>query len=387
MIRRVLLVVLDGVGVGALPDAASYGDEGANTAAHALQAAGKYSLPFFTMAGLGRLLPDGLLPFVSAPVASWGILQEISAGKDTVVGHWEMMGVPTLKAFPTYPHGFPRSLLDEFEQAIGRKTIGNVAASGTEIIKQLGEEHLRTGYPIVYTSGDSVFQVAAHESVIPLDDLYRYCHIARGLLVGENDVARVIARPFNGEAGNFVRTAGRKDYPLPPPGTTVLDILSAHGIPVIALGKIVDIFAGRGITRANHTPHNPETMIALEGWLGENQAGFCFVNFGDFDMLWGHRRLPLDFVRGLEQVDHGLVGIAQRLKEEDLLIITADHGNDPTCTAHTDHTREQVPVMIYAPGKPGHWLGVQPSLAAIGATVLAAFRLPISIPGEALIDY
>ncbi|MEI6308509.1 MAG: phosphopentomutase [bacterium] len=385
MRRRVLLIVLDGVGIGALPDAGAYGDDGANTLAHALQTAGHYSLPFFTMCGLGRLLPDSLLPFVSAPLASWGILQEVSAGKDTVVGHWEMMGAPTLDPFPTFPRGFPPDLILSFEGAINRKTLGNIAASGTEIIEQLGREHLRTGFPIVYTSADSVFQIAAHEKIIPLEELYRYCRLARAMLTGPNAVARVIARPFNGEPGHFERTAGRQDYPLPPPGTTVLDILTAHRIAVTALGKIVDIFVGRGITQFNHTPHNAETMKALEGWLAAKEPGFCFVNFGDFDMLWGHRRLPREFVHSLEEVDKGLGNIAQRLKEDDLLIITADHGNDPTFLAHTDHTREQVPVLVYSPGKSGHNLGVRPSLADAGATVLAAFQLPISIPGQPLI--
>ncbi len=385
MLKRVFLIVLDGVGIGALPDAGAYGDDGANTLVHALQAADHYSLPFFTMCGLGRLLPDGMLPFVSAPLASWGILQEVSAGKDTVVGHWEMMGVPTLDPFPTFPRGFPSDLILSFERAIGRKTLGNILASGTEIIEQLGEEHLRTGFPIIYTSADSVFQIAAHEKMVPLEELYRYCCQARAMLTGELAVARVIARPFNGEPGHFERTAGRQDYPLHPPGTTVLDILTAHRIAVTALGKIVDIFVGRGITHYNHTPHNAETMKALEGWLAAKEPGFCFVNLGDFDMLWGHRRLPHEFVQSLEEVDKGLGNLAQRLKEDDLLIITADHGNDPTFLAHTDHTREQVPVLVYAPGKPGHFLGVRPSLADAGATVLAAFQLPISIPGQSLI--
>ncbi|MGB9553219.1 MAG: phosphopentomutase, partial [bacterium] len=366
MFKRIVLIVLDGVGAGALPDANQYGDEGANTLVNSLKAVGSFSLPFFKRSGLGNIINEGLLKTTSSPLASWGVMWEKSVGKDTIIGHWEMMGIYTLKPFPTYPRGFPKEIITQFEEKIGRKTLGNVAASGTEIIKLLGEEHMKTGYPIVYTSADSVFQIACHEQVVPLEELYQYCQIARSLLLGEHGVLRVIARPFVGQPGNFIRTANRRDFPLPPPYPTVLDILQEKGFPVFALGKIKDVFSGRGISFSMHTGSNSETMLALREWIQSGEKGLAFANLGDFDTLWGHRRLPDKFVQGLEAADKFLEEIWGSLTVQDLMMVTADHGNDPTFTKHTDHTREKVPILFYLKGKQGISLGVRESFADVG---------------------
>jgi phosphopentomutase len=385
--HRVILIVLDGVGAGALPDAGLYGDEGANTLVNALKAVGSFRLPFLQESGLGNIINEGLLEPAPQPLAFWGVMREKSVGKDTIIGHWEMMGIYTLKPFPTYPQGFPREVISQFEERIGRKTLGNVAASGTEIIKILGEEHMRTGYPIVYTSADSVFQIACHEQVVPLEELYRYCQVARALLMGEHGVLRVIARPFVGQPGNFVRTANRRDFPLPPPAPTVLDILQEKGLPVFAFGKIEDVFSGRGISHSLHTGNNPETMSALQEWVQGEERGLAFANLGDFDTLWGHRRLPDKFVQGLEAADKFLEEIWEDLTAQDLMMVTADHGNDPTFSRHTDHTRERVPLLMYWKGKPGLPLGIRESFADIGKTILSAFGIQSDIPGKKLVDF
>lgn len=385
--KRAIVLVLDGAGAGVLPDASDYGDQGANTLLHALQAAGSFELPFLQSAGLGNLLPGSPLPPAMQPIASYGLMQEKSKGKDTIVGHWEMMGLITEVAFPTYPHGFPPDVIRAFEQAIGRKTIGNVVTSGTIIIEELGLEHLRSGCPIVYTSADSVFQIACHEQLIPVEELYRFCLIARQMLVGDHGVARVIARPFIGSPGSFLRTGHRKDFTIPPPGQTALDILLASGVFVLGLGKIIDVFSGRGISQSNHAPNNPEILAATRDWLAGNQGGFCFVNLVDFDMLWGHRRKPVEFVRGLEAADRFLVETVPPLGPEDLMIITADHGNDPTFTRHFDHTREQVPVLVFQAGRLPAPLGLRSSFADVGATVLSFFGIRSPLPGITLLPF
>jgi phosphopentomutase len=385
--KRAIVLVLDGAGAGVLPDAPEYGDEGANTLLHALQAAGSFELPFLHSAGLGNLLPGSPLPPALQPIASYGLMQEKSKGKDTIVGHWEMMGLITEVAFPTYPHGFPPEVVRQFEQAIGRKTLGNVVASGTIIIEELGPEHLRTGFPIIYTSADSVFQIACHEQVIPPAELYRFCQIARQILVGDHGVARVIARPFVGAPGSFLRTGNRKDFTIPPPGQTALDLLVAAGVFVLGLGKIIDVFSGRGINQSNHAPNNREILAATGDWLSGNSSGFCFVNLIDFDMLWGHRRKPVEFVRGLEVADRFLAATVPQLGPEDLLIVTADHGNDPTFSRHFDHTREQVPVLVFQQGRAPFSLGVRSSFADVGATVLSFFVIRSPLPGISLLPF
>ncbi len=385
MFERVILIVLDGVGVGALPDASQYNDTGANTLVNALRAAKNYSLPFLSRAGLGLIIDEGLLPQEERPLASWGTMREASVGKDTIIGHWEMMGLKTEHPFPTFPGGFPADWVSCFEQAIERKTLGNLAISGTEILKLFGQEHMRSGRPIIYTSADSVLQIACHEEIVPLAELYRFCTIARSLLQGDLAVLRVIARPFQGSEGVFIRTGNRRDFTLSPPGLTVLDLLFQAGLKVVALGKIADVFSGRGITVAEHTPFNRETMDVTRKWLRSESRAFIFVNLGDFDTLWGHRRLPREFVRCLERADSFLEEIWEGLTPEDLLIVTADHGNDPTMTRHSDHTREEVPLMIFWRGKVGRPLGQRESFLDIGETIVTAFGLQETVGGKGLL--
>ncbi|MCL6532340.1 MAG: phosphopentomutase [Armatimonadetes bacterium] len=369
--ERAILIVMDGCGVGAAPDAAEYGDFGENTPntlGHLAQAVGGLQMPTFQQLGLGNILLLEGVPPAETPLASYGKAQPRSKGKDSVTGHWEMMGIITETPFPTYPNGFPPELIAEFERRIGRKTLGNYPASGTEIIKQLGEEHLRTGYPIVYTSADSVFQIAAHEQVIPVEELYRMCEIARELLQPPHHVQRVIARPFEGEnASNFRRTERRKDFPLPPP-PNLIDALAEKGIGVYGIGVVPELFTYRGFRHAERTQTNPEHFDALLRAL-DSDCVFIFANFEDFDMLYGHRNDPQGFARALAEFDTMMARLLERLRPTDLVIWTADHGNDPT-TPSTDHSREYVPLLVYAPahqeGKP---LGTRASLADIGATI------------------
>ncbi len=384
-IRRVILVVMDSVGVGELPDAAEYGDQGSDTLGHSASAFGGVSLPNLESLGLGCLtrlwvekgtVPKGTVPF--SIIGSYGKMAEISQGKDTTTGHWEMMGVEVDKAFPTYPHGFPADLIQKFESKIGRKTLGNKPASGTEIIKELGEEHYKTGNPIVYTSGDSVFQIAAHEEIIPLEELYRICKIAREMLTGEHAVGRVIARPFVGKPGSFSRTHHRHDYSLEPFTPTLLEIMQSHEIPVLSAGKIWDIFVGKGVTRHLEGGPNEEVMEKiLEGVADPKfDRGLLFANLVDFDMLYNHRQDPLGFIRAMIDFDQFLPRLFAAMKENDLLMITADHGNDPTDNS-TDHTREYVPILCYGEKiKRGINLGVRKSFADCGQTIADLFGLP-----------
>jgi phosphopentomutase len=369
VIQRVILIVLDSVGVGALPDAEQYGDAGSNTLANTARAVGGLRLPHLGRLGLGRIADIPGVPPDPAPAGAFGRMAEASAGKDTTIGHWELMGIHSPTPLPTYPRGFPPEILVPFEKAIGRGTLGNVPASGTEIIEELGAEHMRTGKPIVYTSADSVFQIAAHEEVIPIEELYSMCRTARSLLAGEHNVGRVIARPFAGALGSFARTERRKDFSAPPPGPTVLDNLTAAGVPVIGIGKIEDVFAGRGITEAVHTKNNADGLNQIVAAMERVERGLLFANLVDFDMVYGHRNNAQGYARALEEVDAGLPSIQARLRAGDALMLTADHGCDPT-TASTDHSREYVPLLVSGPRiRAGVDLGTRAAFADLGATV------------------
>lgn len=370
---RIFLIVLDSVGIGALPDAANYGDEGANTLGHIAETVG-LSLPNLAVLGLGNIASVKGIPPAASPKAHYGKMAEISAGKDTTTGHWELMGIHTKVPFKTYPNGFPPELIAEFERRIGRKVLGNKPASGTVIIEELGEEHMRTGAVIVYTSADSVFQVAAHEEVIPLDELYRICEIARELtLRDEYAVTRVIARPFVGKPGAFVRTANRRDYSVKPPAPTVMNRLADAGYDVIALGKISDIYAGEGVTEAIKTASNEDGVDKLLEVARRSFRGLAFLNLVDFDAKYGHRRDPEGYAQALEAFDRRVPEILGALSEGDLLVITADHGNDPTHHG-TDHTREYVPLLVWYPAlRDGRNLGLRETFADVGATVADNF--------------
>lgn len=375
--RRFVLLVLDSVGIGAMPDAALWGDADSDTLGHVL-AREKPELPNLRRLGLGniRAFPD--LPPSSRPAACFGKAAILSNGKDTTVGHWELAGIITPRPFPTYPGGFPEDLVRRFEAAVGCKILGNRPASGTEIIRELGAEHMRTGRPILYTSADSVFQLAAHEEVIPPNELYRMCAIAREMLDGPHRVARVIARPFVGAPGSFRRTGNRKDFAVAPPETTLLDLLAAQGRAVIGVGKVPSIFAYRGITESLPAHDNEEVMDRTIQALGYAPAGLIFANLVDFDMLWGHRNDSSGYARGLERFDRRLPELLAALGAGDVLVLTADHGCDPT-TAGTDHTREYVPLLVYGKScRGGVDLGLRATLADIGQTVAENFSLALA---------
>lgn len=374
MQKRALLIVLDSVGAGALPDAALYGDEGANTIGHIAEKT-ELVLPNLRAMGLGHIEAVGLEKDRQA-VGGYGRMMERSAGKDTTTGHWELAGVKLDKPFPTFPNGFPAEVIGRFEAAIGVKTLGNIVASGTEILDALGEEHMRTGRPIVYTSADSVFQIACHEGVVPLEKLYGMCETARRQLAGDYAVGRVIARPFVGERrGAFTRTAGRRDYSLAPPRDTVLDALKKSGRDVLAVGKIEDIFAHRGITDSVHAAGNPACIEAMMAYLDRLFHGLCFVNLVDFDMVYGHRRNVQGYADALMAFDRVLPTVIEKLNEGDLLMITADHGCDPTHRG-TDHTREYAPMLARLKGQSRLVnLGTRASFADAAATVAEYFGL------------
>ena len=369
---RVILIVLDSVGVGELPDAAAYGDRGSNTLANISRCVPLH-LPALRSLGLPRVADvHGMAP-VDRPLGAFGRMAEKSAGKDSVTGHWELAGVILPRAFPTFPNGFPRDLIERFEARAGRRTLGNTAASGTVIIDELGPEHMRTGFPIVYTSADSVFQIAAHEDVIPVPELYRLCEIAYELASEGLGVGRVIARPFVGRPGAFRRTANRRDYALPPSDTTLLDVLTAAGKTVLAIGKIEDLFAARGITTAVHTTSDEHGMDEVERALGTTPDGLIFANLVDFDTLFGHRNDPAGYAANLERFDARLARLLPLLGSRDVLIVTADHGNDPT-TASTDHSREHVPLLIVGASiRPAVDLGVRETFADLGQTIADFF--------------
>ena len=370
--KRVVVIVLDGAGAGWQHDAAQYGDEGANTLKHVIELTNP-NIPNLEELGIKHLL--GLQGAdADAPIGCYGTMEESAAGKDTTTGLWEIAGLTLHKPFPTYPNGFPPEVIEAFEQETGMGTIGNKPASGTAIIQELGAEHLRTGKLIVYTSADSVFQIAAHEAVLPAMELWHVCRIARRILKGEHNVGRVIARPFEGEVGHFVRTANRRDFSVDPTGRTMMDALKGAGYDVLAVGKIEDIFNHRGITQSNHAVGNRHCVDATIEFLKKDRwRGLCFVNLVDTDMLYGHRRDPQGFARCLEKFDERLPEIMRLLGEDGLLMITADHGCDPTYTAHTDHTRERVPLMVWGLGvEEGVNLGERKTFADISATALEA---------------
>lgn len=376
--RRIALIVLDSVGIGELPDAALFDDAGAHTLGHIARAVPGFSLPHLASLGLGCIEPLKGIEAVKQPAACYGKMAEISAGKDTMTGHWELMGLRIETAFETYPNGFPDELLRQFEQHTGRKVIGNKPASGTEIIAELGEEQLRTGAWIVYTSADSVFQLAAHEEIIPLEELYSACEWVRQMtLEPPFKVGRVIARPYIGKPGAFERTANRHDYALKPPAPTVMNRLTDAGFDCIAIGKINDIYSGEGVTRALPTKSNEDGVNRTIEALQQPFHGLVFTNLVDFDSLYGHRRDPQGYGNALQQFDARLPEIMEQLTDDDLLIITADHGNDPTHHG-TDHTREYVPLLVWSPrmeqGKP---LGVRQTFADVGATIADNFGVPL----------
>lgn len=367
--RAAILIVLDSVGIGGAPDAEEFGDYGSATLPHVAQAVGGLGLPNLGRMGLGNIVPLVGVPPDPNPQGAFGAMVERSPGKDTTTGHWEIAGVVLDAPFPTYPNGFPPEIIDTFEERIGSPTLGNEAASGTEIIARLGAEHFATGKPIVYTSADSVFQIAAHVDVVPLERLYAMCRIARELLRGPHEVGRVIARPFSGRPGSFTRTTDRHDFSVLPPADTVLDEISRAGLEVRAVGKIADIFAGRGITSSHPTKSNDEGIGAVVEAVGTIDRGLVFCNLVDFDQAYGHRNDPEGYAQALEDFDLRLPDIVGALHDDDVLVITADHGNDPT-TPSTDHSRERVPLLVAArPVRPGKALGERASFADCGATV------------------
>jgi phosphopentomutase len=371
---RVIWIVLDSVGIGELPDAADYGDVGRDTLGHIARSR-PLKLPNLVRIGLANIKPLAHLAPPARPAGFFGKGATVSPGKDTTTGHWEMAGIWLEQAFPVYPHGFPKELIAEFERRIGRCTLGNKPASGTEIIKELGEEHVRTGFPIVYTSGDSVFQIAAHEDVIPIAELYRECEIARALLDGPNRVGRVIARPFAGTSGNFRRTERRHDYAVEPPRPMLLDVLAERGVPVFGVGKIHDIYNGRGVADYVTTKNNADGMAKLSDALAQRPSGLIFANLVDFDMLYGHRKDVEGFARSLEEFDALLGPFLGTLRPTDLLILTADHGCDPDpVNPTTDHSREYVPIVAYTPATTaGATIGVRSTLADMGQTIAENF--------------
>jgi len=371
-IDRVVLVVLDSVGIGELPDADKYGDEGSDTLGNICRQV-DLRVPTLQQLGLGNIRPLRGVPPTSTPLASFGRMAEASPGKDSVTGHWEIAGIVLDRPFPTFPQGFPRDVIERFEREIGRESLGNEVASGTEIIERLGDAHVASGRPIVYTSADSVFQIAAHEEVVPVPELYRMCEAAYRIVVDGLGVGRVIARPFVGPSGGYTRTANRHDYAMPSPQPTLLDLLSDAGVPVIAIGKIADLFADRGITRKRPTPSDDAGVDAVVAAMHEEPEGLIFANLVDFDTKYGHRNQVRGYADNLERFDRRLPEILSRLRQDDLLVITADHGNDPT-TPSTDHSREYVPVLA----KGGLLsvvvdLGARETFADLGQTVAEIF--------------
>ena len=380
---RVILIVMDSVGIGELPDAGVYGDEGSDTLGNIARQVG-LRVPTLRSLGLAHVARiGGTSP---PPAGAFGRMAEASPGKDSVTGHWEMTGIVLDKPFPTFPHGFPADLIQEFERRIGGKTLGNTVASGTAIIDQLGPEHVRTGAPIVYTSADSVFQIAAHEAIIAPEELYRLCEIAFDLVARGLGVGRVIARPFVGAPGSFTRTANRRDFALEPFGPTLLDGLKASGLPVVGIGKIEDLFAGRGLTKAIHTKSDDDGMHAIGRELEQTTDGLIFANLVDFDTAYGHRNDVPGYAANLERFDARLAQLMPKLQREDLLIVTADHGNDPT-TPSTDHSREYVPVLLHGEAvEPGADLGTRTTFADLGQTLADLLGAPWLPHGQSFLE-
>lgn len=376
-IKRVIVFVLDGVGAGEAPDAAEYGDIGSNSLSNTAYAVGGLKLPNLEKIGFGHITPMVGVPAVVSPSGAFGRMKPKSSGKDSVTGHWELMGIYLKEPFPTYPNGFPKVVLDEFTRLTGLEVLGNKAASGTEIIKELGEEHIRTGKPIVYTSADSVFQIAAHEEIIPIQKLYELCEISRKMLVGQHGVGRVIARPFIGDrAENFSRTNRRHDYPRYAEHDNVMDTLIKHGKSVFATGKIDDLFGNRGISVTNHTTNNLDSTKAALEFMQRDFEGLLFANLIEFDQIYGHRNDARGYADAIEGFDAFLPEIQKNLKESDIVMVVADHGVDPT-TPSTDHSREFIPLLVFGdPVKPGVNLGIRETFADVGATVAEIFSVP-----------
>ena len=373
--KRVFVIVLDSFGIGYEPDAELFGDLGANTLNSISKTEG-FSLPTLKAMGLGNIDGVDSLEKTPAPLAAYARLQEKSMGKDTTVGHWELMGVVSSRPLPTYPNGFPKEVLDAFSEATGRGVLCNLPYSGTDVIRDYGDEHMRTGNLIVYTSADSVFQIAAHEEIVPIETLYEYCRMARKILVGDHGVGRVIARPFVGSSGNYKRTANRHDFSLVPPKDTALDAIKAAGLDVIAVGKITDIFAGKGVTESIFTHSNDEGMKVTAEVAARDFNGICFTNLVDFDMLYGHRQDALGYAKAMMAFDAWLAGFYPTLGEEDVLIITADHGCDPADDS-TDHTREYVPMLVYGKSVTPENLGTKLGFDTVAATVLSLLGIDL----------
>jgi phosphopentomutase len=373
MTRRAAIIVLDGVGIGEAPDADAYGDRGSDTLGNLSRAVGGFSLPNLEIAGLGRISPLAGMREEGDSSGAWGKMIPRSAGKDSTTGHWEIAGVQLERPFPTYPNGFPKEIVSAFETRVGRRTIGNIAASGTAVIDRYGPEHQQSGDLILYTSADSVFQLAAHEDVVPLDELYRACRVAREMLVAPNDVSRVIARPFVGAPGAYNRTKNRRDFSIAPPSETLLDALAAAGVPRSGVGKVDDLFAGRAID-SRHTASNADGITAILKWLSGGEQGLLLANLVDFDQAFGHRNDAAGFYGALREFDAALPDLLASLQGDDLLFITADHGNDPT-TASTDHARECVPLLVLGPRvRPGS-VGTRSTFSDLGATVAEWFGI------------
>ena len=384
LFSRVIVIVLDSVGAGALRDAEVYGDQGSNTLGNIARLV-PLRLPTLRSLGLDRIVDIGPPASIEPPQAAIGRMAEASKGKDSVTGHWEMMGIVLDRPFPVFPNGFPKELIAAFEQRIGRGTLGNYAASGTQIIEDLGAEHMRTGKPIVYTSADSVFQIAAHEDVIPIEEQYRINNVAFELVVGGHGLGRVIARPFVGVPGSFSRTSNRRDFAMTPTAETVLDRLKAANVPVVAIGKIEDLFAGRGVTRAIHSKSDDEGVDAVASEMASTPRGLIFANLVDFDTLYGHRNDVAGYAANLERFDARLKDLLPRLRQDDLMLITADHGNDPT-TPSTDHSREHVPLIATgAMVRAGVDLGTRATFADLGQTVAENFGVGPMMHGRSFL--
>jgi phosphopentomutase len=381
MIDRVILVVMDSVGIGELPDANLYNDSGSNTIGNIAASVNNFRLNNLEALGLGNIVPGLNIRKSEKPIGCFGRAKELSPGKDTTTGHWEIAGAVLDQPFPTFPEGFPKEIVDAFESAVGRKTLGNEVASGTEIIARLGDKHMETGFPIIYTSADSVFQIAAHEEVIPLPELYEICEKARALLKDKYAVGRVIARPFLGSSGSYKRTSNRRDFSLKPVKRTMLDIIKSSGLNVMAVGKIEDIFAGVGITEAVHTGNNTEGVDRTLDYMASDKKGLIFTNLVDFDMLYGHRNDVAGYANALKEFDGRIPELMSSMRDTDVLIITADHGCDPT-TPSTDHSREYIPVLLYGKHvKQGVSIGTREGFSDIGVTVLDLLQLPVDIAG------
>jgi phosphopentomutase len=383
MSKRAIVIVLDGVGIGAAPDAAAYGDVGSNTLGNVARAVGGMRLPHLERAGLGNIAPLAGVATSDAPSGAWGLLVPASAGKDSTTGHWEIAGVHLPRPFPTYPNGFPAAIVEEFANRTGRGVIGNIAGSGTDIMDRFGEEQERSGRWILYTSADSVFQVAANERIIPLAELYAACTTAREMLVAPNDVSRVIARPFLGQAGKYERTKNRRDFSIAPPRETLLDALAAAGIPRVGVGKVDDLFAGRAIS-SRHTASNADGIAAISEWLRNAESGLLFANLVDFDQQFGHRNDVPGFYQALREFDAALPSFLAALHEDDLLFITADHGNDPT-TPSTDHARECVPLLALGRRVASVTIGRRETFSDLGATISDWFAVPFPGAGRSFL--